>query len=74
MNTKPNQFFPKDVVTIVLSTLTIIFMSLFCYIMKYSLIVPIFLLFLGIHLNYFRKARIKIFFAPWAASCLDHFY
>ena len=44
-----------------LTVLTMVFLTLFCYVTRISFIIPLLLLFSGMHLFYFRKANPKLF-------------
>jgi len=43
------------------TTFFIILLFVFCYLAEYPLILPVFLLFLGLHLHFFKKANFSLF-------------
>ena len=58
-NTKEN---PSDILLNVSLTFFAVFLlSLFCLAAHYSLALPLLLLFLGVHLHFFKKASVKLF-------------
>ena len=51
----------KNIKDILLASVFIVVLTVFCYFIEYSLIIPFFLLFLGIHLRYCGKGTFKTF-------------
>jgi len=51
----------RNIFIIILSFFIILAIGLFCYVSGYSLIIPLLLLLVGIHLHFFEKAHVKIF-------------
>ena len=51
----------KNIISILLGALIVIVLTVFCYFIEYSLVIPFFLLFLSLHLKYCQKRSYKDF-------------
>jgi putative nucleotidyltransferase with HDIG domain len=51
----------KNALTITLTAVVIVVLTFFCKAMQYSLIIPLLVMFLGVHLYYFKKANLRLF-------------
>jgi len=60
MPLKINPETKKTVISLCLIIIFVSAISLFCWIMQYSMLIPLLLLFLGIHLNFNRKSSLRL--------------
>ncbi|HBG60942.1 MAG: hypothetical protein A2Y03_10760 [Omnitrophica WOR_2 bacterium GWF2_38_59] len=51
----------QKVINLSITSVVVLMLMLFCWLMHYSLVMPLFLLFLALHLKNFKEACIKIF-------------
>ena len=57
-----NKEHPQDIfLNVTLTFFAVFFLSMFCWAAHYSLALPLLLLFLGVHLHFFKKANVKLF-------------
>jgi len=60
MITKVSEGIRRDISSVLLAAFVTIFLTVYCYFVGYSLIIPFFLLFLGVHLKFCHKSSVKV--------------
>lgn len=59
---KSRQVTARDILHAGLTGVSILALTFFCYVIGYSLMIPLFVFFLGLHIYFINKARLELFF------------